>query len=103
MDNNFSLIFDLLIHYNGTAHIFWIFFVLNYIFAAIAFQLGFAKKLPPLKTVFVYIMLAVGVYIITIFSIFKLPITESLIIISLVLGIYRFRLHRERQRKAQNS
>jgi hypothetical protein len=102
MDNNFSIIFDLLIHYNGTDNIYLIFFVLNFIFAAIAFQLGFAKKLSPLKTVIVYIMLAVGIYVITIFSILKLPITESLIIISLVLGIYRFRLHKDRQRKAQN-
>lgn len=103
MDNNFSLIFDLLIHYNLAAHIYLIFFVLNYIFAAIAYQLGFARKLPLLKSVFVYIMLGAGTYILTIFSILKLPITESLMIIALVLAIYRYRLHRERQRKAQNS
>lgn len=103
MDNNFSLIFDLLIHYNLADHIYWIFFVLNYIFAAIAYWLGFARKLPVLKSVFVYIILGAGTYILTIFSIFGLPITESLVIISLVLAIYRYRLYRERQRKAQSS
>lgn len=103
MDTNFSFIFDLILQINGTNHVFWIFFVLNYIFAGIAFQLGFARKLPVLKAVFVYVMLAVGTFILSIFSILKLPITESLIIVSLVLAIYRFRLHKERQRKAQNS
>jgi len=34
-----------------------------------------------------------------IFSIMKLPMTESLIVISLILGIYRIRLHKERQTK----
>ncbi|MBY7143765.1 YlaH-like family protein [Virgibacillus sp. NKC19-3] len=94
---NVSPIFDFVLnHYPN--YLFWIFYVLNLIFGAIAFKLGFARKLPLLKTIFVYVMLAVGTYIITIFSIFQMPITESLIIISLVLAIYRFRLHRQRKR-----
>ncbi|WP_373895895.1 YlaH-like family protein [Virgibacillus natechei] len=95
---NFSPIFDFVLT-NYPSYLFWIFYVLNLIFGAIAFKLGFARKLPLLKTIFVYVMLAVGTYIITIFSIFQMPITESLIIISLVLGIYRFRLHRQRKVK----
>lgn len=75
---------------------FWIFYVLNLIFSIIAYKLGFARELPLLKSIIVYIMLAIGVYVITIFSMFKMPMTESLVIISAVLGIYRFRLHRER-------
>lgn len=100
MDSNKSAIFELLVSSQyGTDHIFTVFYVLNLIFGAIAYKLGFAKKLPILKSIFVYIMLALGTYILTIFSIFGLPITESLIIISIVLGIYRFRLHQERKRK----
>ncbi|WP_042223914.1 YlaH-like family protein [Oceanobacillus manasiensis] len=96
MDTSFSILFDMYIEYFGTDNIYLSFYLLNLIFGAIAFKLGFARKLPLVKTIFVYIMLAVGVYILTIFSILKLPITESLIVVSLVLGIYRFRLHRER-------
>lgn len=99
MDSNNSAIFEFVLSEYGTEHLYTILYVLNLIFGAIAFKLGFAKKLPILKSVFVYLMLAVGTYILTIFSIFGLPITESLIIISIVLGIYRLRLHQERKRK----
>jgi len=95
-----SLIYDYL-ESNYFDHIFMIFYVLNFIFAAIAYKLGFARKLPLLKSVFVYIMLFIGSFILALFSsIAKLPITESLIIISLVLAVYRFRLSKERKRKA---
>ncbi|WP_404452465.1 YlaH-like family protein [Virgibacillus necropolis] len=99
MDSNNSFIFEFVLSNYGTDHIFTIFYVLNLIFGSIAFKLGFARQLPLLKTIFVYIMLAVGTYVLTIFSIFGLPITASLIIISIVLGIYRLRLHQERKRK----
>ncbi|WP_100011088.1 YlaH-like family protein [Lentibacillus sediminis] len=98
---NFTLLFDFILENFGTENIFLVFYILNLVFAAIAYKLGFAKDLPLLKSVFVYILLAIGTYIITIFSIFNLPITESLIAVSLVLGIYRFRLHRERKAKKQ--
>ncbi|RDW18523.1 hypothetical protein CWR48_12730 [Oceanobacillus arenosus] len=96
-----SLFFDFIIENNGTENIFWIFYVMNLIFAAIAFKLGFARKLSLLKNIFVYFMLFVGTYIITIFSVLRMPMTESLIIIIIVLAIYRTRLHF--QRKANNN
>lgn len=99
MDSNNSFIFEFVLSQHGAEHIFTIFYVLNLIFGAVAFKLGFARQLPLLKTIFVYIMLAIGTYILTIFSIFGLPITESIIIISIVLGIYRLRLYQERKRK----
>ena len=94
-----SVLFDFIVDNFGTDHIFWTFYVLNLIFSILAYKLGFARKLPLLKSLIVYIMLALGVFIITLFSIVKYPMTESLIIISAVLGIYRFRLHRERKAK----
>ncbi|GGB44816.1 hypothetical protein F3157_06885 [Virgibacillus dakarensis] len=97
-----SFIFNLIEDNYGTDHIFLTLYVLNLIFGAIAFKLGFARKLPILKSLFVYIMLAIGTYIITIFSIFKMPMTESLIIISVVMGVYRFRLHQQRKARANN-
>lgn len=98
MDNNVSLIFAYILkHYPD--HLFWIFYVLNLIFASIAYKLGFARQLPLLKSILVYFLLALGTFILAVFSILKLPITESLIIISFVLGIYRYRLHQERSAK----
>ncbi|OZU90449.1 hypothetical protein CIL03_04695 [Virgibacillus indicus] len=100
MDTDFNLLFDFILDNFGTENIFWIFYVLNLIFGAISFKLGFARELSLLKNIFVYIMLAAGTFVITIFSIFKLPITESLIIIAAVLAIYRYRLYK--QRKSRN-
>ncbi len=80
---------------------YWKSFVLNLIFSIIAYKLGFARGLPFKKEILVYIMLAVGVFILTIFNLMGLPITESLIIISLVLGIYRYRLHVTRKKEVK--
>lgn len=90
---------------NYFEHTFIILYVLNLILAVIAYKLGFAKKLPLLKSVFVYLILILGVFILGIlFQVIPqvlasqpLPMTESLFIICLVLGVYRFRLHRERK------
>lgn len=84
---------------NYLEHMFWIFYVLNLIFGIMAYKLGFARKLPLLKSLVIYILLAAGTFILTVFSVFKMPMTESLIVVSIVMGIYRFRLHRERKRK----
>lgn len=77
--------------------LFWALYVANLIFSIIAYKLGFARELPLLKSLVVYIMLAFGTFILTIFSILEYPMTETLMIVSAVLGIYRFRLYRERQ------
>ena len=81
-------------------HIFAILYFLNLFFIIIAYKLGFARKIPLLKSIIVYIVLALGTVLIALFSsIAELPTVESLIIIVLVLAIYRFRLHRERKGK----
>lgn len=102
------MLFEYILNNFGEDHVYLIFYVLNLIFAAIAYKLGFAKKLSILKSIVVYFMLAIGMYVLTIFSILPtattnqpLPITESLIIVCAILGIYRYRLHQ--QRKTQKS
>lgn len=97
--NGFSFVFDLVVEINGgIENIFWIFFVLNFILCAIAYELGFARKLPMLKKIFVYILLLIGTYILTIFTtVMQMPTIESLIVIILVLAIYRIRLHMQRK------
>lgn len=94
-----AFIFDLYYGTFGNKYIFEFFYFINLIFSIIAYKLGFARKLPLLKSAIVYIVLAIGVVIITLFSLVQYPMTEILIIISAVLGIYRFRLHRDRKSK----
>ncbi len=111
METNFSLIHNWIVsNYeadNGSLydflfnHIFWAFYVLNVIFGVMAYKFGFAKELPLLKSIIVYILLIIGMFIITIFSVLRLPMTESLVIISVVLGIYRYRLHKDRQARKE--
>ena len=97
-NGGYKMIFDYL-EENYFEHVFLIFYVLNLIFGIIAYKFGFAKKLPLMKSFIIYILLALGTFILTIFSIMRFPMTESLIIVSIVMGLYRFRLHLERKNK----
>ncbi|TCT26924.1 YlaH-like protein [Melghiribacillus thermohalophilus] len=73
------------------------------ILAFITYKLGFARKLPPLKSLVVYVFLVIGCVILTIPLGMTLPIAEGLLVTSIVLSIYRFRLYRERkQRTVEN-
>lgn len=103
------MIFDFVIRNFGEENLFLVFFVVNYILSAIAYKLGFAKKLSLIKSIIIYLLLAVGVFVLNIMFIVlpvawakdSLPLTESLLVICLVLGIYRFRLHMQRKAKKQ--
>ncbi|QKY68921.1 YlaH-like family protein [Lentibacillus sp. CBA3610] len=99
METSFSLIYELILNYQDSINVFWTFYIINLVLAAIAYKLGFAKQLPTLKSVLVYIMLTVGMLVLNLFSIVGYPVTDSLIVICAVLGLYRFRLHRERKSK----
>lgn len=88
---------DLIVRYIGEDHLFVSYYVINLFFGIISYKLGFARKLPLLKSIIVYIMLFIGMFVITIFNMLGLPIAESLVIISIVLGIYRFRMFMERR------
>lgn len=101
MTGSFSFVLDYILTNYGTDNIFWTMYVINFILSAIAYKLGFARKLTLGKNIFVYSMLLVGNYLTTIFSIMMLPMTESLIIIVIVLTIYRTRMYM--QRKAKNA
>ncbi|HLR65039.1 MAG TPA: YlaH-like family protein [Pseudogracilibacillus sp.] len=101
-----AVLSDLIRHFfdkEGTHQLFWAFYLANVVLSIIAYKLGFARTLPLLKSFFVYICLFIGVFVITIFSIMDLPITEALFIVSLVLVIYRTRLHFERKNRQQKN
>ncbi|WP_186577702.1 YlaH-like family protein [Aquibacillus kalidii] len=70
------------------------------ILTILAYKFGFAKKLPPLKSAVVYVVLIVGMFFITLIFGLNLPVAESLAVIAFVLGVYRLRLHQERKKKA---
>src|SRR5699024_12337274 len=92
-----SVIFDFIYENYGAENIITIFYVVNLILAAIAYKLGFVRELPIWKIVLVYIMLAIGNIILTLFSLVTFQIIEVLVIITTVLSIYRLSLHRERK------
>lgn len=84
-------------HYENT---FIILYFLNLILVIIAYHLGFAKKISLLKNVIIHLLLALGTVLLAVFAgIAELPITESLVFVVLILGIYRTRLHFERKAK----
>ncbi len=101
------MVYDFIMQHYGVEQLFNILYPLNFILAALAYKLGFAKKLPILKSIIVYILLAIGIFVLYIlFYVWSvatggspLPLTESLVIICLVLGVYRARLHLQRKSK----
>ncbi|MBA2874135.1 YlaH-like family protein [Thermaerobacillus caldiproteolyticus] len=77
----------------------WFLYVTVLILSAIVYRLGFAKKLPLLKNVIIYVLLALGCTILTFFAVF-LPVAEGLVVAALVLIIYKVRLHQAKKREA---
>ncbi|MBD1380937.1 YlaH-like family protein [Metabacillus arenae] len=62
----------------------------------IVYKLGFAKKLPILKSALIYLFLALGCTVLTFLGIF-LPVAEGLVVAALILIIYKIRLHRAKK------
>lgn len=65
----------------------------------VVFKLGFAKKLPLLKNIVIYLFLALGCTILTFLGVF-LPVAEGLAIAALILIVYKIRLHRSKKNEA---
>ncbi|MEH7076051.1 YlaH-like family protein [Neobacillus drentensis] len=70
------------------------------ILAAIVYKLGFAKKLPLLKNIVIYICLLIGCFVMLIFS-YALPIAEGLAGAAVLLIIYKIRLHQTKKHQAE--
>ncbi|MFD3448000.1 YlaH-like family protein [Microbacteriaceae bacterium 4G12] len=75
----------------------WLLYGTIIILSIIVYNLGFARKLPLLPTIIVYILLIIGCSVLTFFAVL-LPIAEGLLVAIAVLGIYKLRL---RQAKKQ--
>ncbi|WP_173916601.1 YlaH-like family protein [Halobacillus sp. Marseille-Q1614] len=80
---------------------FFMLYLITVVLAIITFKLGFARKLPLIKNIVVYTVLIIGTFLLTLILGLNLPIAESLVVAALILGIYRFRLHKERSGRQQ--
>ncbi|WP_318616017.1 YlaH-like family protein [Sporosarcina sp. YIM B06819] len=76
----------------------YVLLALVFIMSAIVYKLGFAKKLPLLKNIMIYIFLFIGCLVLTFLALF-LPIVEGLIVAGLILIIYRVRRMNEHKKE----
>ncbi len=60
-----------------------------FVLTVIVYQLGFARRLPLLKTLIIYVMIALGSVLLKIFHAMGLPMILSLTVAALMLIIYR--------------
>lgn len=78
----------------------YVVFILVFILSAIVFKLGFARELPLLKNIIIYIFLFVGCIMLTFFAFF-LPMIEGLMVAALILVVYKSRMWREKREEAK--
>ena len=71
----------------------WLLYFTILFLTILVFKLGFAQKLPLLKSLIIYLFLIFGCSFLTFLGIF-LPIAEGLVVASLILIIYKIRLYR---------
>lgn len=79
----------------------WYLYLTIFGLCIVVYQLGFSKKLPLLKNIVIYTIMAFGCTILCFLGVF-LPMAEGLIIAVIVLSIYKLRLRsakREEQAK----
>ncbi|MBD8007379.1 YlaH-like family protein [Bacillus sp. Sa1BUA2] len=74
----------------------WLLFLTIVALCILVYKLGFAKKLPLLKSAIIYIFLFMGCTLLTFLGIF-LPIVEGLVVAALILIIYKIRLNKEKK------
>lgn len=69
----------------------WYLYLTIFGLCIVVYQLGFSKKLPLLKNIVIYTIMAIGCTILCFLGVF-LPMAEGLIIAVIVLSIYKLRL-----------
>lgn len=77
----------------------WLLWITITILMIIVYNLGFARKLPLLKSAIIYILLIFGCLFLTFLAIF-LPIVEGLMVAAIVLIIYKIRLRQHQKRES---
>ncbi|MBD8068442.1 YlaH-like family protein [Bacillus sp. PS06] len=74
----------------------WFLYLTIFGLSILVYKLGFAQKLPILKSVIIYLFLGFGCTLLTFLAIF-LPITEGLVVAALILIIYKIRLYQSKK------
>jgi hypothetical protein len=77
----------------------WMLYLTIGALSILVYKLGFAQKLPLLKSVIIYAFLLLGSTVLTFLAIF-LPITEGLVVAALILIIYKLRLRQHKKAEA---
>ncbi|WP_421384380.1 YlaH-like family protein [Bacillus salacetis] len=77
----------------------WLLYITIIALSVLVYKLGFAKKLPLLKSAVIYFFLAAGSTVLTFLGIF-LPVAEGLVVAALILIIYKVRLRRHKNEEA---
>jgi CHASE2 domain-containing sensor protein len=83
---------------NPETGMWWLYLTIVFL-SIIVYKLGFATKLPLLKSILIYIFLALGCTILTFLGAF-LPVAEGLVVAALILIIYKVRLHNQKKQDA---
>jgi CHASE2 domain-containing sensor protein len=78
----------------------WLLYITIVLLSILVFKLGFAKKLPILKSAMIYTFLILGCTMLTFLGVF-LPVAEGLVVAALILIIYKIRLHQEKKEQAK--
>ncbi|WP_042456021.1 YlaH-like family protein [Neobacillus dielmonensis] len=78
----------------------WLLYLTIVALSIIVYKLGFAKKLPLLKSLIIYFFLFVGCTLLTFFGIF-LPVAEGLVVAALILIIYKVRLYNSKREQTE--
>ncbi len=76
----------------------WLLYGTILVLAIIVFKLGFARRLPILKALVIYLFLIFGCTFLTFLGIF-LPVAEGLVVAAAILIIYKIRLHRAKKKE----
>ncbi|WP_079508296.1 YlaH-like family protein [Mesobacillus jeotgali] len=77
----------------------WLLYLTIAALSILVYKLGFAQKLPLLKSIIIYMFLLLGSTVLTFLAIF-LPIAEGLVVAALILIIYKLRLRQHKKAEA---
>lgn len=90
LENRLSFVAELLLVHEQPETRMWILYIIITILCILAYKMGFALRLPLLKSILIYIFLILGSTILTLLAV-VLPITEALVLTVTVLSIYHLR------------
>lgn len=79
----------------------WVVYLIILGLTGVIYQTAFARPLPLLKNVVVYLALAIGCYLLLIFKILGFPMIQSLFITVILIVVTRIRLSMTRKKQKE--